>query len=73
MHSPGLARHTCACKNVENMGRYVLPSGIDDARMPFRNSGAWDPASERTDLCGTGATMGTFRTRFRRIGRDMLD
>jgi hypothetical protein len=55
------------------MGRYVLPSGIDDARMPFRNSGAWDPASERTDLCGTGATMGTFRTRFRRIGRDMLD
>jgi hypothetical protein len=63
----------CACKNVENIGRYeLLLSGTDEARIPFRNSGAWDPPSNNRDLCGTGATVGTFRMRFLRIGRDML-
>lgn len=63
----------CGCKNVENIGRYeFLLSGTDEARIPFRNSGAWDPLSDNRDLCGTGATVGTFRMKFLRIGRDML-
>lgn len=67
-------KRTCACKNVENIGRYEGPgwSIMDEARMPFKNSEAWDPTIDKIDLCGTEATVGTFLMILRRIGGVMF-